>query len=62
MHASTTGIFLGKSEVLKCVSIILAPSSNSANFSYPIDKLMETPTELHNENLPPTQSHIGNIF
>ena len=27
-----------------------------------MDKDIDKPTELHKENLPPTQSHIGNIL
>ncbi len=36
----------------------MAPDNNLLKFSYPTAKLIERPTELQRENLPPTQSFI----
>ena len=62
IKARVTGIFVLKSELLKCSSISLAPLSNFSKFEGPIERAIERPTELQRENLPPTQSFIGKIF
>ena len=58
-NAKITGIFLSKSVFLKWLSILLAPFKSALKLSNPTAKLIVRPTALHNENLPPTQSHIG---
>ena len=60
--ANTTGIFLPKSAVWKCLSIPFAPSSKASKLSYPTPNAIDNPTALHNEKRPPTQSHMVKTF
>src|SRR5690554_506302 len=61
INAKITGMFLSSASDLKCVSILLAPNNSLLKFSKPTDKLIDKPTALQSENLPPTQSQIGKI-
>ena len=47
---------------LKWLSISFAPFNNLLKLSKPTERLIEIPTALQRENLPPTQFHIGNIL
>src|SRR5690606_11754249 len=55
-------MFLSKAVFRKCLSASKAPFKSDSKCVYPTAQQIESPTALHNEKRPPTQSSIGKIF
>ena len=46
----------------KCRSMAAAPAKSDSKCAYPTESEIERPTALQSENLPPTQSAMGNTM